>query len=380
MVLGMKTEKLEKAQTAYLAATKMSPDPKIQADSFAGIDRCYSHYVEALEQLQPPPSFSEEDRKALKSEIAKILVPIREKRDENRKQGRSLASAAAPADAGAIRWEDLSGDASPSPRAPTQWTFLKPYVPENWSDDAAKIDRLVTSKKYSCDSKKPEFGRCFMAGKLDVAEKVAREMTQQKDHRVRGWHHLALVADARGLQTKALWLLRLAEKEKSDHALVNFEKGRLLSEIEGKAAGSTDFAEVLATSMTSTEIEILKGFKAFSEGDSTTVKSVFGAFSKTELYHQRLELLLSESIAQTGDPDKALKVLTDAAPKNPDADQLIQIGRLYEVYKFAPVPALEAYQKAAKLAKDPAQKDWLSRKTEYLKVNFKVGLHVPSEG
>ncbi len=132
--------------------------------------------------------------------------------------------------------------------------------------------------------------------------------------------------------------------------------------------------------MTSTEIQILKGFHAFSEGDFAQAKTVFSAFSTAELYDLKIGLLLSESLAQLGEADKALRVVEDLAKLGRNSDLLIQQGRLNEVYKFAPVPALEAYHQALKLAKDPDQKDWLERKTEYLKVNFKVGSNVTSGG
>lgn len=375
MVLAMKTEKLEKAQTAFLSASKMTSDPKILAEAFAGIDRCYSNYADTLEHLQLPASLPEADQAALRVEIGKILVPIRAKRDENRKQVRQLASVSISSDQ-QNRFKDLSGDSSPIPQPLAQWTFLKPFLTETWTD-GPEFKRLEM-RKPTCDGKKPDFTRCFLSGKLEAAEKVAREMTQAKATRVGGWHHLALIAESRGLTTKALWLLRLAEKENSHHPLIRYEKGRLLSQVEGNAAASADFAEVLKSSMSSTEIGILRGFKAFSEGDFGSVKMFFSGFSKQEIHNLNIGSLLSESLAQAGETDQALKLITELSSQGPSADLLIQQGRLNEVYKFAPLPALEAYQKALKLAKDPAQKEWLERKTEYLKVNFKVGLYVPS--
>lgn len=378
LVVEIKLERLEKAQTAYLAASRMSPEAHIQAEAFAGIDRCYTHLVEALESLPLPPGLSPADQQALRSELAQMVVPLKEKRDENRKQIRTIASATLGNDA--TIWSELGGDSSPAPTAHYEASMLKPFVPTQWAEDPASLRRMEKSKKPSCDAKKPDFARCYDAAKWDVAETFARELTQNPKSKVQGLHHLALVADARGHQTKALWLLRLAEKENPQHPLVRYEKGRLLSLLDDKASASGDFAEVLKTSMTSTEIGILRGYKAFSEGDAKTAQMIFSGFSKKDLYDLNLGPLLSESLAQTGDPDRALKLIADLVAMGAQADLLIQQGRLNEVYKFAPVPALEAYEKARKLAKDAAQKEWLERKTEYLKVNFKVGQHVTSEG
>lgn len=375
LVLSMKIEKLEKAQTAFLSVSKMTTDPKVLVATLTGVDRCYAQLSDSLEHMAAPASLSEAEQKAFKDEIAKVLTPFKAKREENRKDIQKL-TATAMASSRDRKWDDLGGEASPTPSVPEKWSFLKTYVPQNWPQDFAQLKRATG--KGSCDTKKPEFAPCLIAGDTKAAEQSARTLTQSKDTRTQGLHHLALVAEANGLPSKALWLLRLAETESPSHPLVRYEKGRLLSKLEGNASASADFAKVLDTSMSSTEIEILKGFKAFSEGDFTAVKQLFSGFSRRDLYDLNLGMLLSESLAQLGDTDKALTLIDDLATLGRSSELLIQKGHLEEVYKFAPVPALEAYAQAAKLSKDPAQKLWLERKLEYLKVNFKVGLNVTS--
>lgn len=381
MVLALKTEKLEKAQTAYLSASKMSSDSKILMESFAGIDRSYAHYVESLERLEPPPTLSQADQMALKEELQKILVPLREKREENRQQIRKIASvASSTTHRGQIPWDDLSGETAPPPAALLPVARLSPYVPANWPQEGLP-KRVESAKKGSCDAKKPNFAACLLLGQLDVAEKIAQDLTQNKDSKVQGWHHLALVAEAQGKKTKALWLLGLAEKQSPRQTLVNYEKGRLLENVEGLNAGSADFVEVVDSEMNSTETRILRALRAFSEGDFKSATTHFSGIKKEELYNLNLGLLLSECFAAQGDPEKALKVIEEIAATQKagkSSELYIQQGRIHETYKFAPVPALESYEKALRLAKDPAQKEWLNRKKEYLKVNFKVGQHVSS--
>lgn len=376
LVLSLKIEKLEKAQTAFLSVSKMTTDPNVLTAAFTGIDRCYGQLVDALEHMPAPASLSADDQKAFKGEIAKVVAPFRDKREENRKEIQKL-SAVAAASARDRKWNDLGGEASPPPALPEKWTFLKTYVPRNWPTDVAQVQRASPSNR-SCDAKKPEFATCFTAGNHAAAEQAARALTQTKETRAQGLHHLALVAEAREQYAKALWLLKLAETAAPSHPLVHFEKGRVLVQLEGTASASADFAKVLDTSMSSTEIEILRGFKAFSEGDFAAVKKLFSGFSRRELYDLNLGMLLSESLAQLGDTEKALILIDEIATLGRSPELLIQKGHLEEVYKFAPVPALEAYAQAAKLSKDPAQKLWLERKLEYLKVNFKVGLNVTS--
>ncbi len=225
LVLAMKTEKLDKAQTAYLSASRMTTDVKLLSEAFSGIDRCQGNFIESLQTVKPPESLSESDQQALKNEIAKLLEPIRKQHEDNRKEIRRLASV--PSEGKHTAWSDLPPDQSPVPAIPSQWNFLKPYVAKVWSENPTQLERL-TGSKLSCDPKKPEFAPCFLKGNLEIAKTLARDLTQTKATRVEGWHHLALIADQQGLREKAIWLLKQAQTEAPNHPLVNFEKDESL--------------------------------------------------------------------------------------------------------------------------------------------------------
>lgn len=377
LVLALKTEKLEKAQTAYLSMLKMSDEPRIQAEGLAGVERCLGHYIESLERIQPPASFSEADTAALRQEIATLLAPIKSQRDEHREQWRQVASLARPVST-ATRWDEMGGQESPIPQAPADWSFLKPFLVREWSAKPSDLRRLTESKPV-CDQKRRSPAACLAAGKWDLAESEARRVLDEPARRAEGIYHLALAADGRGLTDKALWMLRsLSATEK--HPVVLYELARLTAKRDGASAASKDFAELLQTSMDSTEIKTLRLLRAYAEADYGTVVELSRAFSTQELYTLGMGLLLSESFAQRGEVEKALRVLAELEKKDRRAEIDIQAGRLHEVYKIAPLPALENYARALNKAKDPAQQEWLKRKIEFMKVNFKVGLNVSSGG
>lgn len=377
MVLALKTEKLEKAQTAYLSMLKMSEEPRIQAEGLAGVERCLGHYIESLERIQPPASFSDADTQALRQEISTLLAPIKAQRDEHREQWRQIASLARPTGAG-TRWDEMGGQESPIPQAPADWSFMKPYLVREWAATPAELRRFTESKPV-CDQKRRSPAACLAAGKWDRADDEARMVLEDPARRSEGIYHRALAAAGRGLTDKALWMLRsLSASEK--HPVVLYEIARLTAKRDGPSAASKDFAELLKTSMDSTEIKTLRLLRAYVETDYGTVVELSSAFSAQEIYTLDMGLLLSESFAQRGEVEKALRVLAELAKKDRRAEIDIQAGRLHEVYKIAPLPALEQYAQALNKAKDPAQQEWLKRKIEFMKVNFKVGLNVSSGG
>lgn len=379
MVLAMKTEKLEKAQSAYLSVLKMSEDAKIQAEGLAGVERCLSHYIESLERIHPPASFTPEDVIALRKEIQNLLEPIKSQRDEHRRQGRAMASLVQSGGEG-LFWEELNEQDTPVPRTSSDWSYLKPYVPSE-SVSAGKVPRRLNAAKPRCDEKNGDAATCVLAGKWDLAERKAKLLLESQSRRTEAIHLLALVAEGRGQTDKALWLLRNhAGDDFQGHPALAYEIGRLTAKRDGSGAAALIFDDLLKSSMDSTEIRTLRVARAYAQADYGTVVTLGAAFSTTDLYTLELGLPLSESLAQRGEVDKALRTLAELEKVDRRAEVDIQAARIHEIYQIAPLPAVERYARALGKAKDPAQKEWLKRKIEFMKVNFKVGLHVNSGG
>jgi len=92
MVLSMKTEKLDKAHTAYFSTTKMTSDADVLGEAFAGIQRCYDDYIKSMEEMPIPEGVNEQEAAGLKQELAKLLEPIKLKRKENGERIKQLGS------------------------------------------------------------------------------------------------------------------------------------------------------------------------------------------------------------------------------------------------------------------------------------------------
>lgn len=78
LVLGLKTEKLEKAQSAYQATIRFG-DPYTSVAALKRLAECYSHYVEALNTMPLPQGLGIEDEAVFRAEMQRLSIPLEEK-------------------------------------------------------------------------------------------------------------------------------------------------------------------------------------------------------------------------------------------------------------------------------------------------------------
>lgn len=82
LVLALKTEKLEKAQQAYLSVMQMSSNAKLSLQALYGLKRTYTNFAENLTTLSLPEDLTENEKLGLKSELQNLINPIVAKRKE----------------------------------------------------------------------------------------------------------------------------------------------------------------------------------------------------------------------------------------------------------------------------------------------------------
>ncbi len=78
LVLGLKTEKLEKAQKAYQETIKYG-DPRTSVEALRRLSAAYLHYVDAIRTMQLPQSLSEQEQLVFKGELDNLAIPMEEK-------------------------------------------------------------------------------------------------------------------------------------------------------------------------------------------------------------------------------------------------------------------------------------------------------------
>lgn len=371
MVLAMKTEKFDKAFTAYSSTIKMSKSDKIQSEALQGIDRLYAHFIEALTTMPVPQSLTPAERDALKGELVKMAGPFQEKRKDNLAKLRQVSKLSAT-NSELINWADYSIEKTVEPRLlfPSHQK-LSHYLPSSLTD-YKEYSRLPASDK-KCDKEKvsaSSVGGCIQAKKFADAEKLALKLTETKEQRAIGLYYLSVIADSNDESDKALWMVEKAETLEPQVAFFHFQKGKVLYSVEGINSALPNFEKAFDIKKSSREITVMNALKSFSDRDFITASTEFSQLSTEDLYNFNVAVLFVESILQKGETAEAASLaqrLVNAQPKN--VDMLLEQARIFEEFSSKKDEAIQAYIKAAGITQSPDQKDWLKKKIEFLKTN-----------
>ena len=130
MVLAMKTEKLEKAQSAFQSTIKFG-DARTSAMALRRLARSYRSYAEAIRAIPTPEGANAKDAESFRGELERLATPMEEKGVESLAQAVEAAKKANARDGliGEIQAElDKANMKKPTPAAPAP-TVPGPYVP-----------------------------------------------------------------------------------------------------------------------------------------------------------------------------------------------------------------------------------------------------------
>ncbi|MCK6597102.1 MAG: tetratricopeptide repeat protein [Bdellovibrionaceae bacterium] len=369
LIIQIKTERLDKAQTAYLSVTKMTTEKSLLLKAFEGVDRSLNNYILSLSELTPPSSLTEADQQELKKELKKITEPLIEKRKEYVEQIEQLKTYALSSDS---NWNDLD------PKIPFPINFKKEIQLEynylNQNKELKKAYELIRSKERSVKDKE------------HITPIVSSDYLNKSDFHALGVFYLALEAESKGLKLKANWLL---EKLKIDP-------------INKDAIPSIQFAQFVVSnnhrlldSKYLLEIEKIHSdaiFKLENPHVDYTVFRIWLAnavndkvnFQKNcqileqgnlkDIGHALLEYTLPlcvEFFASNKDLQKAENFLNLIPFKNWKQKEYYYLtqARLEELYKNSPKTALNFYEKANKEATLSDMKKWIEKKISLLKLN-----------
>ncbi|WP_413613273.1 tetratricopeptide repeat protein [Bdellovibrio sp. HCB-110] len=392
MVLSLKTEKLDKAHTAYFTTLKMSKDPYQQLEAMRGIDRCYGNFIESLQTMPLPASLSPADQEALRGEIAKLTAPIQEKKNENEAKLKVLAASKGQAASNERVFANIRVDQTVPPLAqypaPDKMTA---FLPSSSDMTIGKVSRFETRAPKACNKSAimtgqikslnalEVAGNCYYSKQFEMVERLGLELAKSKETRALGLFYASVGSEGKGYNDKALWMIEAALKTQPEASPYVYQKARLTYKEDGLNSAMPFFEKVLDMQMPSTEMQTFAGVKAFSEGDFTKAIEKFSSLSKEQLYTLSVGTLMSESYAQKGEVDKALSLIKDLLNvRRENADFLLQQAHLFETYKESPTLALDSYEKAFKASQQLEMRDWLGKKIQYLKTQNKVGQHVIS--
>lgn len=394
-VLGLKTEKLDKAQTAYVSALKMSQDPYQQLEAMRGIDRCYGNFIESLTSMPLPASLKPEEQQQLRQELAKLISPIQDKKNDNEAKLKVLAASKGQAATSERVYATLRVDQTVTPNVQYPAAEkMAAFLPAAVDMSIGKVSHFEIRPGKTCNKSAiangqleklnalEVAGNCYGSRQFEVVEKLGLELAKNKETRALGLFYASVGADARGFTEKSLWMIEAALKLQPEASPYVYQKARLLYKDDGLNAAMPFFDKVLDMQMPSTEMQTFAGVKAFSEGDFAKTIEKLSALNKEQLYTFNVGAVISEAYAQKGDIEKALSTVKDLlSVKKENIDILLEQAHLFETYKGSPILALDSYEKAFKVnsqtdSHGTGLHDWLSKKIQYLKNQNKVGQNI----
>lgn len=356
-VLSLKTEKLDKAHTAYLAAAKMTNDEAIRIQALEGIDRIYGHYIASLENLPMPEGLSEQDQAGLKKELSTLLAPIKDRKLENEGQ---LAAMKKTQSSTSYHFANLLLIESVKP-------LIHYPTPEQFKP---RFSKAVPGLKDQAKLSEAELQKALTESQFKSLNKTQQAL------------FYSFVAESQTKTEKALWLVEAQLKEDSKNAELLYQRLRLVYKLDRKVDQIfKDIDQVLAMQITSPELKAFDAVRAYSKGDLDLALKNFNSLSIQEVYNFNVAMLMSETLAMKGQVDRAVSMMQDQnRSKQNSFESLLQEAHLLESYKKAGKNSVEAYKKALKLATEPEAKEWLQAKIEYLNTTNTVSSTVSPVG
>lgn len=378
VVLALKTEKLDKAQTAYLNVLSLSKEEKVVRKALAGLDRSYANYIESLLNMPMPAGLTPEEKETLKGELAKITMPIQGKKAENEQRLKTLVVVRATSDGKERDYSEMNPESTITPAVSyppaaqfeaylTSKVDLSPSRVQKGQTKACSAS--FTTKDAKIQNILEQANACYISKQYATTEKLALELAKFKETRPLGLYYLSLASDARDQNEKALWLVDELMKTQSENALVLYQKGRLMYQLEDINAAIPFFAKVVDMNIGSSEITTFAGVKAYTEKDYISSTDNFSRLTQDQVYNYNVAPLFSEAWAQRGEAEKGLQLITDfSAKKKDNVDMMLQQAHLIEVYKSANIAtAKQIYERVGKITAKPDLKEWIGKKLTHLK-------------
>lgn len=378
MVLGIKTEKLDKAQTAFLTSAKIAKDPDTKLAALQGLNRIYTNYVETVGHPIIKDKLSEEDNKALLEELAKLTNPILEKKVDTDKKLQQLAKEFKAAGSNEVDFANLPVETTVKPRVkPIPTEELKVYLP--LVDSTGAVTRYSSAKTDACkwaDTDKlltitalsDKANKCVGAKNAGMVERYGMLMTRKDPKSPMGVFYMGLSAEMLNQEEKALWLVELAIKKTGETPYLLYQKARMLAKTGQSAESNADFIKASDLGLKSPELTLMHGVVSFAQGDCFTAIEDFTKLDRKMISQFDLAPAISECQAQKGEFDKAIAFAEQSIPGYArPVDLWLQIGHVHETYRFDSTKAMVAYESALKVSSATEQKSWIQRKLSYLK-------------
>jgi cellulose synthase operon protein C len=385
-VLGIKTEKLDKAQSAYIDVATWAKDPNIKLLAVQGMNRIYTNYVDSVGHpiLKDEAKLTPEDKSVLATELAKLTAPIQAKKQDSDKQLQLLAKETKAAGSNDVDFETLPADETVKPQVrPPSGDRMAAFLPSITKDDASmNVSRFSPRSKDKCVAPESDANQtvaslvmsaniCATQGSAPQLEKIAVMLVRKNPKSVLGTFYLSIAAGLRGQFEKSAWLIDLSIKKGTELPFLLYQKARVHYQLQETAQANATLLKAHDLGLKTSDSALVRGFISYAQGDCISVTDEFQRFDKSSIAKLGLAPILGECHAQQGQFDKAVAFTQEMMKSNPGMIELpLELGRIQEIYRFDSGKAILAYEQALALSKRGNQasiRDWLNRKLTVLK-------------
>ncbi len=379
LLIQLKTERLEKAQTAYLGVTKMSTSADLVKSSFEAVDRCYGHYIESLTTMPFPESLSAIDQESLRSEIEKVLGPIEEKRKEN--------LAALGVKGGNKSIDGTLGnfwlETAPEKSVRLELSILSDsFLPLALPKDPSKESKLFSNNDVeTCKTESPRIRlplvySCAEKLRFDLADELVNRLANQEDNLESVQWGAAFLAFKKGQLLKAQWIFEKLDKEsKNNKDLIAYNLALINRKNKADSSSSIKLDSIAALKDDSFLGLYSRFITLYRIQDYKEIESLHyqltqqREYSENPAFREFLLPYLAESLSQVENTDKAIKILDSLPVSQWKIPEYLYFSkaRIYEVFKNSTERAIYFYDLANKETRLADKKSWLVKKVGFLK-------------
>ncbi len=354
LIIQLKTERLDKAQTAFLSVSKMTTDKNLLIKSLEGVDRCLNNYIQSLSDLIPPASLSANDQLELKKELAKLISPLTQKRNDYLKE---LSQFREGISSPTASWSELTERDVPPVNFQKKLTHeFRPLIFDTWPPNK---NSLTSSKEQN------------------LSVPAIKVLLNSPKTRNQGLYALSLFSESEKKPLKTSWILeKLRTNDKDNLAIYNYALFRNInhssSELrwDEKEESSLEFLK-----SNSLDFQFFQLFRDYNNRNylSATENCKFILTFKNLLNSKSLiEYLLpicSDSFAHQGDYESAEKILNSLSTKDWKNKEFyyLSVARIHDLSKKSSETSIKFYELAHKESSSTDIKSWITKKVEYLK-------------
>lgn len=260
LVLSIKTEKFDKALTAYNSALKMTEQIRERIICLEAINHLYTHFLQSLNQVSIQMNASEAEKQALSAELAPLIQIFTEKKQSN-----------------ATQLELLSEDQALDRPLTAALKNFKDYlsVPGQISSNQF----VITKKIDSLDS-------------LSTAQ--ALQLTEIRDTRSLGFYYLSILAHRQDHYRRAAWYAEKAIQLNPQFKLAYYQKARAQYHISVRTTVLAHFRQILDVDLPIKEMYLLRAAQFYHNKDFSAAQAEISKLSPSDVAAYKVESLVSE--------------------------------------------------------------------------------------